>query len=308
MFELDCRQTAKPDNTSFDYNNIGHKVANRLHPRGRLSLTVTERSDTVATGNCIALSPVSELVPRGKWISVSCTSPLPFICKREADCSKPTTPTPVTLAPSTCDAPYYFTEQNRTFYSPGFPNSYRSCKACYYILTVEQKIVGKFQKVVQIHFDYLQLSQGSSIKLFYSISDSTPFMNITTNVSSSLYFNSASNVMKVIFVTGSDGDGINKWKASFSPYDKVITTSPMVTIMQSPTNPSGCNQNSVVAINILTLLTPTMTTLISVFRFSGQIAAGNKTFTSTFNEMIVDFNSDSIGEKGGFSAVAIAVV
>ncbi|CAJ0591694.1 unnamed protein product [Cylicocyclus nassatus] len=186
------------DNTTFDYNNIGYS------------------SSTI--GDCMALSAVDEVIPRGKWISVSCAQRLPFICKRESECYESTTPgatTPATLAPSTCDSPY-FMDQNGTFYSPGFPNSYSNSKACYYILTIEQG------EVVQLHFVNLQLSQGSSIELFNSITDSTPFLNITTNVPSSQYFTSTSNVMKMVFVAGNDAVGINRWEANFSPKENDV--------------------------------------------------------------------------------------
>ncbi|KHJ81542.1 CUB domain protein, partial [Oesophagostomum dentatum] len=42
-------------------------------------------------------------------------------------------------------------------------------------------------------------------------------------------------------------------------------------------------------------------------RFSGQIAAGVKNFTSTMNQMFVDFYSDSLEERKGFTAHAVRV-
>ncbi|KAK6013951.1 hypothetical protein OSTOST_20705, partial [Ostertagia ostertagi] len=40
-------------------------------------------------------------------------------------------------------------------------------------------------------------------------------------------------------------------------------------------------------------------------RFSGQIAAGVKVFTSTLNQMVVEFYTDSLDQGSGFSATAV---
>ncbi|KHJ79019.1 lectin C-type domain protein, partial [Oesophagostomum dentatum] len=213
------------DTTRFDYNNVGYS--------------------NPAFGDCIAMSLVDELVAHGEWISVACEQALPFVCKRDGDCLRSTTvapPTPATLAPPTCDGPS-FMDTNGTFYSPGYPESYRNAKACYYVMTVaaDQK--------VEIYFVDLQLSTGSNIQLFNSIADSIPFATITVNTTAR-YFTSSTNVMKMTFVAGNDAAGINRWEAMFGPGSKVITTTPPITITPSPTNPSGCNQNSLVPTDI----------------------------------------------------------
>ncbi|KHJ94830.1 lectin C-type domain protein [Oesophagostomum dentatum] len=183
------------DTTRFDYNNVGYS--------------------NPAFGDCIAMSLVDELVAHGEWISVACEQALPFVCKRDGDCLRSTTvapPTPVTLAPPTCDGPT-FMDTNGTFYSPGYPESYRNAKACYYVMTVaaDQK--------VEIYFVDLQLSTGSNIQLFNSIADSIPFATMTVNTTAR-YFTSSTNVMKMTFVAGNDVAGINRWEAMFGPGTK----------------------------------------------------------------------------------------
>ncbi|EYC23775.1 hypothetical protein Y032_0015g2825 [Ancylostoma ceylanicum] len=313
------------DNTTYDYNNIG--------------------INNPAFGDCIAMSLVDELVEPEKWISILCGQALPFACKREQGaCLNPTTtsaPTPATLSPPTCDAPY-FLDKNGTFYSPGYPESYRNPKVCIYIMTATPG------DVVEIHFFDLQLSTGSSIQLFNTFADPDPFEKITTDIPSNKYFTSTTNVMKMVFVAGNDKAGVNRWEAEFSSINKVTLPTTAVTITPAPSNPDGCNGNSIAPTNIASpnypgkyppltkcryqltadplykinltfgaIDTEQCCDIIEVYdfdgtpyyplldRFSGQIAAGVKTFKSSLNQMFVDFYSDSLNQGTGFTAYAI---
>ncbi|KIH48008.1 CUB domain protein, partial [Ancylostoma duodenale] len=147
-------------------------------------------------------------------------------------CLNPTTttaPVPVTLAPPTCDAPNFLDKEGTTFffrkiqilsmstfqfYSPGYPASYSKPKTCIYVMTVNPG------DVVEIHFVDLQLIPGSSIQLFNTFADQNPFETITTDIPSSKYFASTTNVMKMAFVAANDKAGVNRWEAEFSSKNK----------------------------------------------------------------------------------------
>lgn len=309
------------DQTAFDYNNFG--------------------INNTAFGECVSISLVDELVSKEQWITVSCGQALPFVCKRGTEsCARTTVASVVTLAPSTCDSPQFY-DNNGSFYSPGYPTSYNGTKACIYILTVTPE-----QDVVQISFADIQLSAGSRMELYNGFVDSVPFVVITTNVPSTTFFTSTTNVMKMIYRAGNQG--ADRWEAQFSPSVPATTVS-TVTITGSPSNPSHCNEVATAPANItspgypgnypaLTSCRYQLSTtpenrilltfgqidteqccdIITVYdydespynplldRFSGQIAAGVKVFTSTFNQMFVEFNADSLDQRSGFTATAIS--
>ncbi|KAK5969702.1 C-type LECtin [Trichostrongylus colubriformis] len=312
------------DHTDFDFNNFGNNNS--------------------AFGECVAISLVNELVAVRKWITVSCAQPLPFVCKREmGSCERTTTPSVVTLAPSTCDTPQFF-EGNGTFYSPSYPGSYQGANPCLFIMTVDPA------DHVQIHFIDIQLSNGSSLELYNGFVDTVPFTVITSDVPSSTYYASSSNVMKMIYRVGNQSawNQFDRWEAEFLPKGLLASTLAPVTVTGSPNNPSHCNQMATVPANItspgypgnypaLTQCRYQLSTtpgnkilltfgeidteqccdIISVYdydgspydplldRFSGQIAAGVKVFTSSLNQMLVEFYTDSITQRSGFSATAV---
>ncbi|KAK6754780.1 hypothetical protein RB195_013645 [Necator americanus] len=313
------------DNTTYDYDNFGNS--------------------NPAFGDCVAMSLIPELVEKERWITISCTVELPFVCERaQGACLGPATTSVPTLAPPTCNGAY-FMEENGTFYSPGYPASYHDYKTCIYVMTVTPG------DLVQIHFVDVQLSAPSIIELYNNFADVDPFEIISSDIPSTKYFASTTNVMKMAFVAGNNGSAINRWEAVFSSKSKTVTTISTVTVTPSPLNPSGCNENSVVPSNItsprypanyppLTQCRYQLTSdsshriqltfgaidteqccdIIDVYdfdgspyyplldRFSGQIAAGAKVFKSSMNQLFVDFYSDSINQRSGFTAVAVPIL
>ncbi|ETN87083.1 lectin C-type domain protein [Necator americanus] len=355
------------DNTNYDYDNFGNS--------------------NPAFGDCVAMSLIPELVEKERWITISCTVELPFVCERaQGACLGPATTSVPTLAPPTCNGAY-FMEENGTFYSPGYPASYHDYKTCIYVMTVTPG------DLVQIHFVDVQLSAPSIIELYNNFADVDPFEIISSDIPSTKYFVSTTNVMKMAFVAGNNGSAINRWEAVFSSKSKTVTTISTVTVTPSPLNPSGCNENSVVPSNItsprypanyppLTQCRYQLTSdsshrpvqienvdrifisqvyfndyfaesnicklstslanpnscnfriqltfgaidteqccdIIDVYdfdgspyyplldRFSGQIAAGAKVFKSSMNQLFVDFYSDSINQRSGFTAVAVPIL
>lgn len=177
------------DQTPFDYNNFGN--------------------NNTAYGECVSMSLLKDLVDVGQWITVGCSLPLPFVCKRGLGlCPRTTTPVPiVTLAPTTCDGPQFF-DGTGSFYSPGYPAYSQRTSSCEYILSVTPE-----EDVVQISFPEMSLGVGSRLELYSSFVDFTSFENITTNVSPTTSFTSSTNVMKVIY--RGENPGLDRWQAKF---------------------------------------------------------------------------------------------
>ncbi|CAJ0591979.1 unnamed protein product [Cylicocyclus nassatus] len=186
------------DNSTFDYNNFG--------------------VNNTALGDCVAMSLKNEVIRATQWINVPCDQGLPFICQRARGACYNTTSTlpSSTMAPTTCDEPQYFS-QNGTIYSPGFPGLYYGFKSCYYIMTVPS------DRNVRIHFPYLNLHPDSCIKLYNSVIDSLPSDSVSFLTPPTKYFQSSTNVMKMVFVPPPNAqeqwynvDYSSAWKAEFS--------------------------------------------------------------------------------------------
>nr|CDJ90674.1 C-type lectin and CUB domain containing protein [Haemonchus contortus] len=307
------------DQTAFDYNNFGN--------------------NNTAFGQCVAMSMVNELVNIGKWITVSCGQELPFVCKREMGiCAETTTLAIGTLAPSTCDAPQFF-DGRGSFYSPGYPTSYQGTNPCIYILTVAP------DDLVQIHFIDIQLSNGSTLEFYNSFVDTVPFNTITGDVPSSKYFTSSSNVMKMVYRAGKQAADrweaeflpaipISTVPAvTITPFpDNPSQCNQMFTIPTNITSPGypgnypalaqchyelSTTPGNRILLTFGEINTEQCCDIISVYdynetpynplldRFSGHIAAGEKVFTSTFNQMYVEFYTDSLVQDSGFTASAV---
>ncbi|CAJ0591978.1 unnamed protein product [Cylicocyclus nassatus] len=189
------------DNTTFDYDNFG--------------------VNNTALGRCVAMSLEEETVDAAEWISAPCDHSLPFVCQRaRGACFNITSyselPLP-TMAPGSCGTPQFF-EQNGTIYSPGYPEFYRGLKSCFYIMTVSPG------GLVRIRFLHLNIHPRSTIKLYNSVIDIIPSDTVPLQTPPTKYFQSSTNVMKMVFVSPPQPQGPyyepieypSAWKAEFS--------------------------------------------------------------------------------------------
>ncbi|VDM79717.1 unnamed protein product [Strongylus vulgaris] len=186
------------DRTNFDYSNIGYENA--------------------ALGDCVVLSAVYEMVNRGQWISASCDQKLPFICKRrEGDCEISTVGTTslATLAPTTCSSPQFFNQNGTviTFSSTHPVSRIRTVtrkRATILLQSLKDKSSWRLRSVVR------RVRNGQSWTVdFCFVRPKIAIYIITSTPIDNTYFSSTTNVMKMIFLAGSDAAGINRWEAEF---------------------------------------------------------------------------------------------
>ncbi|PIC36464.1 hypothetical protein B9Z55_015445 [Caenorhabditis nigoni] len=166
----------------------------------------------------------------GQWTNSDCSKPAPFVCKRDAQVSCGGTDEPGTMAPPQCGNGIMPEDNNGTFYSPNFPNSYvgvqqPSCK--YFIDT-------PIGTQAQMRFPILNLDAYSTIQLYYGDSQQ-PDVTIYSNTTMKWY-TSPSNTIRMIFkpCMSECGSGLYTWKAEFEPMQVTVpptsTTTRKVTI------------------------------------------------------------------------------
>uniref|UniRef100_A0A158QQP8 C-type lectin domain-containing protein n=1 Tax=Haemonchus placei TaxID=6290 RepID=A0A158QQP8_HAEPC len=304
------------DHTAFDYNNFGN--------------------NNPAFGQCVAMSMVNELVNIGKWITVSCGQELPFVCKR----GQTTTLSIGTLAPSTCDAPQFF-DGRGSFYSPGYPASYQGTNPCIYILTVAPEDLVQIHFIdIQLGNGSTLEFYNSFVDTvpFNTISGDVPsskYFTSSSNVMKMVYRAGKqaadrweaeflpANVpvfrfclhgyitnpvdlyggrLTAMFQITSPGYPGNypalaqcHYELSTTPGNRILLTFGEINTEQC------CDIISVYDYNE----TPYNPLLDRFDLFSGHIAAGVKVFTSTFNQMYVEFYTDSLVQDTGFTAAAV---
>ncbi|ULT97451.1 hypothetical protein L3Y34_005337 [Caenorhabditis briggsae] len=185
------------------------------------------------------------LYDAGQWTNSNCSKPAPFVCKRDAQVSCGGTDEPVTTAPPECGSGIMQEDNNGTFYSPNFPNSYVGAKnPCKYFIDTPSGTQA------QIRFPILNLDAYSTIQLYYG-DNQKPDVTIYSDTTMKWY-TSPTNTIKMIFKPSTDytGSRILSWKAEFEPMPQVTvprttTTTHKVIITPDPRNPSGCNSPSI---------------------------------------------------------------
>ncbi|CAD6186954.1 unnamed protein product [Caenorhabditis auriculariae] len=309
------------DGTPFDFSNIGLSNAQ--------------------LGSCMSMSMQNDLVKQGQWISSHCETTLPFVCsRRKSVICTATTPVP-TQTPLQCTSPFIY-EGNGTFFSPGYPNTYEGqANTCNYILYVPSMATVAvnfpiFNLDATSRVDlYNQIEDTKPFITLYGTVNPKLWFNSTTNTMRMVFRTSGDQAGQIFrwqakFQPSYPGGftGLPPVTVTPDPYNPsgcnatALYAPGTITSQNYPNlypNYSECryllstaggyrvhlnfqNVDTEQCCDIIVVRDGPNLSSRELGRVSGHYPPNAQQFTSTSNQMLVTFSSDSAGQATGFSA------